>query len=190
MADPAGASDKIVLQQSAGTLSVWAEREDARCRRPSRPRDARTGACRHDRIQWNAAPVQAARGFGATPLQRITRYQGRVLHLRKELPMSETDGNKEAEQIQIARAIGQELTDAFVGYVRGRIGFDELTFGVYDAMSDLHAVASGDYELTDDHDHDHDHGHHQHEHEHGYDDQEATEEQEELAQEPSRDARS
>lgn len=100
--------------------------------------------------------------------------------------MSQIDGGKEAEQIQIARAIGQELTDAFVGYVRGRIGFDELTFGVYDAMSDLHAVAAGEYELTSE-DHDH-HGHH--EHEHGYDEEEATEEQEELAQEPSRDARS
>ncbi len=106
--------------------------------------------------------------------------------------MSQIDGGKEAEQIQIARAIGQELTDAFVGYVRGRIGFDELTFGVYDAMSDLHAVAAGEYELTsEDHDHDHDHDHHgHHEHEHGYDEEEATEEQEELAQEPSRDARS
>ena len=110
--------------------------------------------------------------------------------------MSETDGNKEAEQIQIARAIGQELTEAFVGFVRGRIGFDELSFGVYDAMSDLHAVASGAYELaadTDDDEHDHhDHGHHghhhEHEHEHGYDAEEATDEQEELAQEPSRDA--
>jgi ABC-type Zn2+ transport system substrate-binding protein/surface adhesin len=103
--------------------------------------------------------------------------------------MSENDGSKEGEQIQIARAIGQELTDAFVGYVRGRIGFDELTFGVYDAMSDLHAVASGDYELTDGDDHDHDGHHHEHDHEHGYDDEEATEEQEELSQEPARDAR-
>lgn len=103
--------------------------------------------------------------------------------------MSRTDGGKEAEQIQIARAIGQELTDAFVGFVRGRIGFDELTFGVYDAMSDLHAVAAGEYELTsdDDHDHDHDGHHHHHHHEHGYDEEEATEEQEELSQEPSRE---
>lgn len=117
--------------------------------------------------------------------------------------MTEIDGSKEAEQIQIARAIGAELTDAFVAFVRGRIGFDQLTFGVYDAMSDLHAVASGDYELaTDDDAHDHEHHHHghehhhhdhhhhgHHEHEHGYDAAEATEEQEELAQEPSRDVR-
>jgi ABC-type Zn2+ transport system substrate-binding protein/surface adhesin len=108
--------------------------------------------------------------------------------------MTEINGSKEAEQIQIARAIGQELTDAFVAFVRGRIEFDALTFGVYDAMSDLHAVASGDYELApdtdDDHDHEHHHHghHHHHDHEHGYDDAEATEEQEDLAQEPARDA--
>ncbi len=101
------------------------------------------------------------------------------------------NGNKEAEQIDLARQIGAELTDAFVGYVRGRIGFDELTFGVYDAMSDLHAVASGDYELAlEDGDHDHAHHHHgEHAHEHDYDEAEAIEEQEDLAQEPSRDER-
>jgi ABC-type Zn2+ transport system substrate-binding protein/surface adhesin len=109
--------------------------------------------------------------------------------------MTETDGSKEAEQIQIARAIGEELTGAFVAYVRGRVGFDALVFGIHDAMSDLHAVASGDYELApdDDHEHGHDHEHHHHGHEHHhhgheYDDEEATEEQEELAQEPARDA--
>jgi len=32
--------------------------------------------------------------------------------------MTEIDGSKEAEQIQIARAIGAELTDTFVAYVR------------------------------------------------------------------------
>lgn len=106
------------------------------------------------------------------------------------------NGAKEAEQIEIARQIGDELTGAFVDFVRGRIGFDELTFGVYDAMSDLHAVASGDYELEHDHDHDHEHdhgghhhGHHEHEHEHDYDEDEATDEQEDLAQEPVRDDR-
>ncbi len=80
--------------------------------------------------------------------------------------MTEIDGSKEAEQIQIARAIGQELGEAFVAYVRGRIAFDELTFGIHDAMSDLHAVASGDYELEPDGDHDHDHDHH-HDHRSG-----------------------
>jgi hypothetical protein len=101
--------------------------------------------------------------------------------------MTETDGNREAEQIQIARAIGDELTGVFVAYVRGRVEFDALTFGVYDALNDLHAVASGDYELEpEDHDHDHDPGHHHH-HDPEYDEEEATEEQEDLAQEPVRD---
>ncbi len=96
-------------------------------------------------------------------------------------------GDKEAEQIDIARQVGGELTEAFVSFVRGRIGFDELSFGVYDALSDLHAVASGDYELV--HDHDHDHEGHEHDHDFDYDESEATDEQEDLAQEPSRDAR-
>lgn len=52
-----------------------------------------------------------------------------------------------AEQEQIAREIGNELTDAFVGYVLGQIDFEDLTFGVFDAMSDLSVVASGEYEL-------------------------------------------
>ena len=93
-------------------------------------------------------------------------------------------GDKEAEQIQLARQIGAELTDAFVAFVRGRVGFDELTFGVYDALHDLHVVASGEYELEE-HDHDHEHDG---DHDFDYDEDEHTEEQEELAQEPSRDA--
>lgn len=52
-----------------------------------------------------------------------------------------------AEQEQIAREIGRELTEAFVGYVHGEVDFEDLTFGVYDAMSDLSVVASGQYEL-------------------------------------------
>lgn len=52
-----------------------------------------------------------------------------------------------AEQEQIAREIGNELTEAFVGYVLGQIDFEDLTFGVFDAMSDLSVVASGEYEL-------------------------------------------
>ncbi|MCO5214922.1 MAG: hypothetical protein M9953_06905 [Thermomicrobiales bacterium] len=51
------------------------------------------------------------------------------------------------EQEQIAREIGSELTEAFVGYVLGQIDFEDLTFGVFDAMSDLSVVASGEYEL-------------------------------------------
>lgn len=64
-----------------------------------------------------------------------------------------TDTNSTAEQgdeqEQLAREIGEELTDAFVAYVRGDVAFEDLTFGVFDALSDLHVIASGDYVLED-----------------------------------------
>lgn len=53
------------------------------------------------------------------------------------------------EQEQLAREIGEELTDAFVAYVRGDVAFEDLTFGVFDALSDLHVIASGDYVLEE-----------------------------------------
>jgi hypothetical protein len=53
------------------------------------------------------------------------------------------------EQSQIAQEIGSELTDAFVAYVRGEVAFDDLVFGVFDALSDLNVVASGEYELEE-----------------------------------------
>lgn len=52
-----------------------------------------------------------------------------------------------AEQEQIAREIGRELTEAFVSFVHGEVDFEDLTFGIFDAMSDLSVVASGEYEL-------------------------------------------
>lgn len=52
-----------------------------------------------------------------------------------------------AEQEQIAREIGRELTEAFVSFVHGEVDFEDLTFGLFDAMSDLSVVASGEYEL-------------------------------------------
>ena len=52
-----------------------------------------------------------------------------------------------AEQEQIAREVGAELTEAFVDYVHGKIDFEDLSFGVFDALSDLSVVASGEYEL-------------------------------------------
>jgi hypothetical protein len=60
------------------------------------------------------------------------------------------------EQSQIAREIGEDLTEAFVSYVRGDVSFDDLVFGVFDALSDLNVVASGEYELEDLADHQHD----------------------------------
>lgn len=62
------------------------------------------------------------------------------------------------EQSQIAREIGEDLTEAFVAYVRGEVGFDDLVFGVFDALSDLNVVASGEYELEEIADERHHHG--------------------------------
>lgn len=53
------------------------------------------------------------------------------------------------EQEQIAREIGGEITDAFVEYVLGSLAFEDLVFGVFDALSDLSVVASGEYELEE-----------------------------------------
>lgn len=61
------------------------------------------------------------------------------------------------EQSQIAREIGEDLTEAFVSYVRGDVAFDDLVFGVFDALSDLNVVASGEYELEEAGEHDHQH---------------------------------
>lgn len=54
------------------------------------------------------------------------------------------------EQEQIAREIGGDITDAFVEYVHGNLQFEDLVFGVFDALSDLSVVASGEYELAED----------------------------------------
>lgn len=59
------------------------------------------------------------------------------------------EGDLVEEQSQIAQEIGSELTDAFVAYVRGEVSFDDLVFGVFDALSDLNVVASGEYELEE-----------------------------------------
>ena len=79
------------------------------------------------------------------------------------------------EQEMLARGIGNELTEIFVRYVRGEIDFAEASFASYDVMEDLHAIATGDYELEEDGDI-----------EDEYDEESATEEQEDLAQEPAR----
>ena len=76
------------------------------------------------------------------------------------------------EQETLARGIGNELTEIFVRYVRGEVDFAEATFAAYDVLEDLHVIASGDYELDEDLDE--------------YDEASATQEQEELAQEPAR----
>ena len=80
-----------------------------------------------------------------------------------------------AEQEMLARGIGNELTEIFVRYVHGEVDFAEATFAAYDVLEDLHVIASGDYELEDDGDIDDE-----------YSEEEATEEQEDLSQEPAR----
>lgn len=70
-----------------------------------------------------------------------------------------TDEERADEQAQLAREIGEELTDAFVAYVRGDVSFEDLTFGVFDALSDLHIIAGGNYALAEDDDEELDHHH-------------------------------
>lgn len=53
------------------------------------------------------------------------------------------------EQEQIAREIGGDITEAFVEYVHGSLQFEDLVFGLFDALSDLSVVASGEYELEE-----------------------------------------
>jgi len=90
-------------------------------------------------------------------------------------------GSQREEQEQLAREIGEELTDAFVAYVRGDVAFDDLSFGVFDALSDLHVIASGDYELAGE-----DEGDGSGEDDPGtYDEESAIDEQEDLSQEPA-----
>lgn len=75
-----------------------------------------------------------------------------------------TSDDKAVEQEQLAREIGDELTDAFVAYVRGDVAFEDLSFGVFDALSDLHVIASGDYVLEEDSEGDDDPDHEDHDH--------------------------
>ena len=88
-----------------------------------------------------------------------------------------------AEQEALARDIGEELTDFFVRFIREEMSFADLTFLTYESLENLHIIASGEYELVYDDDDDADDG----DLTTDYDAEEATEEQEDLAQEPSRD---
>lgn len=81
------------------------------------------------------------------------------------------------EQIRLASEIGDELSEIFVTYVRGDLPFEELTFLTYEALASVHAVAIGEYDVIDDEEEDDEDG--------GYDIEDATEEQEDLAQEPA-----
>ena len=84
------------------------------------------------------------------------------------------------EQEDLARQIGEDLADAFVRYVRGELPFEDLTFLTHDALQDVFFIARGTYELSE--------GDEASDDEDEYDLAEATAEQEDLAQEPARDA--
>ena len=75
----------------------------------------------------------------------------------------------------LARGIGEELTEIFVRFVHGEVDFAEATFAAYDVLEDLHVIASGEYELEENGDIEDD-----------YTEDSATEQQEDLAQEPAR----
>ena len=93
------------------------------------------------------------------------------------------------EQEDLARQVGEDLTDAFVRYVRGDLPFDDLTFLTHDALQDVYFIAQGDYEVADEDDEFGDDAWEDWEDDdEGYDREEATASQEELAQEPARDA--
>ncbi|MGI8644434.1 MAG: hypothetical protein ACR2LS_10000 [Thermomicrobiales bacterium] len=80
------------------------------------------------------------------------------------------------EQIRLASEIGDELSEVFVSYVRGDVPFEELTFLTYEALGSVYAVRIGEYDLIEGDEEDEDGG---------YEIEAATDEQEELAQEPA-----
>ena len=90
----------------------------------------------------------------------------------------EADRPDLAEQEALARRIGEDLTGAFVAFVRGEVPFEDLTFLVHDALQDVYFIAQGSYDLIADEEEDWE--------DEGYDLEAATVEQEDLAQEPAR----
>jgi hypothetical protein len=51
------------------------------------------------------------------------------------------------EQVQIVRSLSTELEQTFLEYLRGDIGFAEVTFEVFDTLQAVHAVATGQYSV-------------------------------------------
>jgi hypothetical protein len=104
-----------------------------------------------------------------------------------DLPNQNTKHDKDPdEQEMLARELGEDLIEVFAEFARGEREFAEVTFQTYETLQDLWTIASGAYELEFESDDDSDddlpndgdiHGH--------YDERTATEQQEELAQEPS-----
>jgi hypothetical protein len=102
-----------------------------------------------------------------------------------------------AEQVELAKHLGEEISELFVRYVQGDLDFAEITFATYDMLQDLHIIAMGEYELEydEDDDDDADEGDDVERAAEGgtfgndnpdYDRDSATDQQEDLAQEPAR----
>ncbi|MFL5760215.1 MAG: hypothetical protein ACJ789_10770 [Thermomicrobiales bacterium] len=89
------------------------------------------------------------------------------------VPTPGQGGKDPAEQERLAQTLADELEELFLHFVRGEASFADITFEVFEALQDLYIIASGDYEL-------------EYEDVEEYDVVEATSEQENLAQEPSR----
>lgn len=49
------------------------------------------------------------------------------------------------EQLEIVRSLATELEASFLEYLRGDIGFADVTFEVFDTLQAVHAVATGQY---------------------------------------------
>jgi hypothetical protein len=64
------------------------------------------------------------------------------------------------EQQQLARDLGEALTEMFQEYVKGDVSFDAVVFETFNTVQDLFVIASGDYEIE----YDVDGGEHNHEH--------------------------
>ena len=69
---------------------------------------------------------------------------------------------------EIIRTLAHELEDSFLAYLHDEIGFDDLTFEMFDTLQAVHAVQSGSYSVE------------------YLDEETPTEMQEDLAQEPAR----
>jgi hypothetical protein len=64
------------------------------------------------------------------------------------------------EQQQLARDLGEALTDLFQEFVKGDVSFDAVVFETFNTIQDLFVIASGEYEIEydvdgDEHTHEH-----------------------------------
>jgi len=93
---------------------------------------------------------------------------------RDFVPTPGEGGKDPAEQERLVQALVDDLRELFLHFVRGETAFADVTFETFETLQDLYIIASGDYEL-------------EYEDVEEYDVIEATQEQEDLAQELSRE---